>query len=359
MSGPRLLLDEEQTLEKTMKAYTLPTGYLFVDEYTKGPLETLSIGDYGKPYNVKADFLGYSRDLNGVPNTECMPLSEKWVVTVSTQYGCPMKCTFCDVPNVPFRGNVSVDDLRKQLYSAIGLFPGVHYTERLNLHFARMGDPIFNQAVFDFAAWMIDNKREIHRATGLRIETLHPVLTTSLPRKFGSLHRRILEWCHIKNYLYRGQAGLQFSINSTDEDQRTEMFGDQQISLEDLAVIAAEMPEPMSRKYCLNFAYSTDFVIDAKKVRRLFSPDKFMCKITPIHNNNACRENSIATVGGYESFHPYAQPERDLKAAGFDVLVFVPSLDEEDGLVTCGNAILGGSTLKTNPDRIKIAGLAA
>ena len=26
---------------------TLPTGYLLVDDYTKGPLETLSIGDCG------------------------------------------------------------------------------------------------------------------------------------------------------------------------------------------------------------------------------------------------------------------------------------------------------------------------
>jgi len=32
-------------------------------------------------------------------------------------------------------------------------------------------------------------------------------------------------------------------------------------------------------------------------------------------------------------------------------------LDEEDGLVTCGNVVLGGSTLKTDARRIKIAGL--
>lgn len=339
-----------------MIPYTLPTGYLFVDDYTKGKLETLSIGDYGKPYNVKADFLGYSRDLNGVPNTECMPLSEKWVVTVSTQYGCPMKCTFCDVPNVPFRGNVSQEDLRKQLYSAIGLFPGVRYTERLNLHFARMGDPIFNEHVFWFAIDAYKNKRKIAKDTGLNIEVFHPVLTTSLPKKFAHLEERIRWWCTIKNDLYNGQAGLQFSINSTDEDQRNKMFGNQQLDLESFARICEKLPEPISRKYCLNFAYSTDFIIDADKVRRLFDPAKFMCKITPIHNNNACRENEIVTIGGYDSFHPYAKPEADLKAAGFDVLVFVPSLDEEDGLVTCGNAILGGSKLKTNPKRIKIIG---
>ncbi len=340
-----------------MKKYTLPTGYLFVDDYSKGKLETLSIGDYGKPYNVKADFLGYSRELNGVPNTECMPLSEKWVVTVSTQYGCPMRCTFCDVPNVPFRGNVSLEDLYGQLRRAIGLFPGVRYTERLNLHFARMGDPVFNDEVFEFSRWLAESKRQLHKDTGLRVETLHPVLTTSLPKKYKRLGERIYDWAYIKNVDFRGQAGLQFSINSTDEGQRSAMFGDQQLHLEDFAAIVRALPEPISRKYCLNFAYSTDFIIDAAKVARLFDPEKFMCKITPIHNNNACRDNKIQTVGGYDSYRPYAKPETDLKEAGFDVLVFVPSLDEEDGLVTCGNAILGGSKLRIEQERIKIQGI--
>ena len=341
-----------------MKAYPLPTGYLFVDDYSKGKLETLSIGDYGKPINVKADFLGYSRPLNGVPNVHCMPLSEKWVITVSTQYGCPMRCTFCDVPKVEWHGNASFSDLKAQMYSAISLFKETKYTERLNLHYARMGDPIFNDAVFDFSEWCFKNKRVIKSETGLSIEVFHPVLTTSLPRALKTLERRIMRWCDIKNNLFNGQAGMQFSINSTDEDQRRDMFSGMSLSLEEFSLIASRMPEPVSRKYCLNFAFSTDFEIDAAKVRNLFSPDKFMVKITPIHNNNACRENAIETVGGYETFAPYAQAESDLINAGFDVLVFVPSIDEEDGLVTCGNAILGGSTLKTTSSVIKIHGLA-
>lgn len=338
--------------------YPIPTGYLFVGDYSKGKLETLSIGDYGKPWNVKADFLGYDRPLHGVPDTHCMPLSEKWVITVSTQYGCPMRCTFCDVPELPFKGNASEEDLRAQFYNAIRLFPSVKYTERLNLHFARMGDPIFNDSVFRFSRWLIESKRQIHADTGLRIETLHPVLTTSLPRKFKLLADRILEWCYVKNDLYNGQAGLQFSINSTNETQRAEMFAGQSLTLDELSRIADVMPAPVSRKYCLNFAYSTDFEIDSRKVADLFSPDKFMCKITPIHNNNACRENGIATVGGYDSYAPYDKPERDLIAAGFDVLVFVPSMDEERGLVTCGNAILGGSKLTSGETPIKIHGLS-
>ena len=43
------------------RKFTIPTGYLFTGNYSKGQLETLSIGDYGKSKNVKADFLGYTK----------------------------------------------------------------------------------------------------------------------------------------------------------------------------------------------------------------------------------------------------------------------------------------------------------
>ncbi len=49
-----------------MKKYPIPTGYLFTDSYSKGELETLSIGDYGKSVNVKADFLGLTEEISGV-----------------------------------------------------------------------------------------------------------------------------------------------------------------------------------------------------------------------------------------------------------------------------------------------------
>lgn len=328
-----------------MKTFKIPTGYLFYDEYSNGKLETLSIGDYGKSKNIKADFLGFTNEIDGVANGKIKPLSEKWVITLSTQYGCIQNCTFCSVPKIPFKGNATVDDLKKQFYSAISMFPDVKYTDRLNLHYARMGEPIVNQAVFEFSYWLANNKRVIQNEIGLRIETLHPVMTTSLP-KIKSLADNIIEWCNIKNEIYNGQAGLQFSINSTNERQRQDMFNSKSIALNELSDICKTLPDPIGRKYCLNFAYSTSFEIDSVKLLQLFDPDKFMVKITPIHNNNACRKNKIETVGGYTSFTPYREVEKQLKAVGFDVLVFVPSMDEEDNCVTCGNLILGGDTIK-------------
>lgn len=336
-------MSENSKLDNKMNKIKIPTGFLFTDKYSKGELETLSIGDYGKSRNVKADFLGLTKEIHGVPNGPCMPLSEKWVITLSTQYGCTQKCTFCSVPNVKFRGNATFGDLKQQLISALECFPEVEYIERLNIHFARMGEPIFNRDVFDFARWLYNSKRDFKQ----RIETLHPVLTTSLPNYLAQLEGRILQWCEIKNEMYNGQAGLQFSINSTDDDQRDQMFAGRSLCLASLAKIADKMPPPVGRKYCLNFAYASTFKVDGNRLRRLFDPEKFMCKITPIHNNRECRANGIETVGGYESYHPYRAPEDSLKAAGFDVLVFVPSMDEEDGAVTCGNVVLGGSEVRS------------
>ena len=41
----------------------------------------------------------------------------------------------------------------------------------------------------------------------------------------------------------------------------------------------------------------------------------------------------------------------------WDASMCVPSIDEENGLVTCGNAILGGSNLKYHEPEIKIKGI--
>lgn len=342
-----------------MEKYPIPTGYLFVDEYSKGKLETLSIGDYGKHKNVKADFLGYEDEIEGVPNTKCMPLSDKWVVTLSTQYGCAMGCEFCDVPKVGYEGNVSFYDLKNQLLNALELFSDqVSYTNRLNIHYARMGEPSFNEDVWEFSEWMAKNKKELEQISGVSFETIHPVLSTMAPESVDSLENKLFDWCSlVKNGSYNGQAGLQLSINSTDSEQRDDMFNGKQIGLEHLSEIGKSLPYPIGRKYCLNFALASDYKVHAGKLRDLFHPSKFMVKITPIHKNNSCQENDIETLKGYESYHPYKQAEKDLQKAGFDTIVFVPSLDEEDGLVTCGNAILSGSTPKTAEDRIKIQGI--
>lgn len=164
------------------------------------------------------------------------------------------------------------------------------------------------------------------------------------PNKNKRLFEMLQEWTNdVKNDLFRGDAGLQISINSTSDEQRNEMFSGNALSLGEIADIVRDLPVPRGRKYALNFALSDDYEVDAEKLRDLFSPDKCMVKITPLHVTQSCIENHIQTSDGYKSFVPYQKAEEDLIRAGFDVLIFVPSSDEDEGRITCGNAILSGS----------------
>ena len=323
---------------KIVRNLKVPTGNILVGDGEKGELEFLSIGDYGKEKNVKADFLGLGREIDGVPNGDIMPLEEKWVITISTQYGCSMGCKFCDVPSVGPGINVTENDLRDQVVEALKLHPEVQATKRLNIHYARMGEPTFNRDVLKFT---FDLRKAVRPYIGRSL--IHPVISTMLPNK----NRRLMEYLNIwtidiKNELFRGDAGLQFSINSTSNKQRSEMFDSNSLRLEEISDIGKYLIDPVGRKYCLNFALADGYEVDAQKLRELFSPKKFMCKITPIHKTAASDENGIKTHDGYELFTPYKKVESDLKSVGFDVIVFVPSYEEDLGMITCGNAVLSG-----------------
>ena len=99
-----------------MKIVNTHTGKIYVD--TANKLEFLTVGDYGKENNIKADFLGLTKEIGRVSNTE-IDLKDKWVATISTQKGCSMKCKFCDVPKYGFHGNVSIDELSYQVRTII------------------------------------------------------------------------------------------------------------------------------------------------------------------------------------------------------------------------------------------------
>ena len=116
------------------------TGAIFSD--TDHMMEYLYVGDYGKENNIKADFLGLTKEINGVEHHD-VDLDYKLVVTISTQKGCPMNCMFCDCPKVGFHGNLSRDEMAKEIVRAIKA-SGAKHTKRFNLHLARMGEPMFN-----------------------------------------------------------------------------------------------------------------------------------------------------------------------------------------------------------------------
>ena len=318
-----------------MKIIKTHTGKIYVDEDRR--LEFLTVGDYGKENNIKADFLGLHKEINGVANT-AVDLTKKWVATISSQKGCPMKCNFCDCPHYGYHGNATIDDLTYEVETILQ-GENINQTDRFNVHFARMGEPTFNPAVLKFASKEL--KSLVSRY--IKAKTIHPVVSTMLPKSNKNLEDFILKWCNIKNEEYNGEAGLQFSVNSTDDTQRNEQFNGMSLSLDEISALAAKLPMPKGRKYTLNFAVTKDTILDAKHLSKLFDKDKFIVKITPIHETNSAVTNGFDVTTSYTDYDVYRQFEQPLIAEGWDVIVFVPSKEEDSDRITCGNALISNS----------------
>lgn len=297
-------------------------------------LEYLYVGDYGKENNIKADFLGYTKRIDKVEH-KSVDITDKLVVTVSSQKGCPMNCNFCDCPKLGFHGNASTIELVSEITTGIAL-SGIKHGERLNVHYARMGEPTFNPNVIKSAKIIFqiikDNNADIS------FNTYHPVVSTMMPKSNKNLEKFLHDWVDT-GFIYGGEDdfGLQFSINTLDEEERNKMFRNKSLSLQEISNIIKSLPMPKKRKYTLNFAVTSKCNLDVDLMNKYFNKDKCIVKITPIH------ETVEAVNEGYEivkDFDVYEKFEQPLVKDGWDVIVFVPSKEEDADRITCGNSLI-------------------
>lgn len=308
------------------------TGKIVSD--TDLSLEYLYIGDYGKENNIKADFLGYKKRIEKVENIP-VNLKEKLVVTVSSQRGCPMCCNFCDCHKLGFKGNATLSELMMEITTSIAL-SGVKNGERLNVHYARMGEPTFNPNVITsaklIAQMLSDTDSDIH------FNTYHPVVSTMMPKTNKYLKDFLFKWLET-GFKYGGEDGfgLQFSINTLDEEERNEMFRGYSLSLKEIGEIIDILPMPKKRKYTLNFAVTSKSNLDVDLMNKYFDKRKCIVKITPIHETVEAVNEGYEIVNNFDVYEKFEQP---LVKDGWDVIVFIPSKEEDKDRITCGNSLI-------------------
>ena len=308
------------------------TGKIVTD--TDLTLEYLYVGDYGKENNIKASFLGYDKRIDKVEHKP-VDITDKLVVTVSSQKGCPMNCNFWDCPKLGFKGNATLPELITEIMSGVAL-SGIKHGQRLNVHYARMGEPTFNPNVItsaEFIAQILMSEN-----SDVTFDTYHPVVSTMMPKSNKNLKEFLHKWV-TTGFVYGGEDGfgLQFSINTLNENDRNEMFRNRSLSLQEISNIIKELPYPKKRKYTLNFAVTSKSNLDVDLMNKYFDKEKCIVKMTPIH------ETVEAVDEGYEIVHDfdvYEQFEQPLVNDGWDVIVFVPSKEEDEDRITCGNSLI-------------------
>ena len=247
----------------------------------------------------------------------------KWVVIVSTQLGCPVKCLMCDA-GTRFRGNLSSAEIMAQIERVAGnneIDP--NGCDKFKVQFARMGEPALNDEVLK-ALWQLKD----------RYPQVIPCVATIAP---AGRERWFATLLAMRDYFRDFQ--LQFSVNSTDAGQRDLLMPHPKLPWRWMALYGRRFYRPGQRKAVLNFAVSAQWQLDARALAEHFDPRWFAVKLTPLNptENGSQRGLVAGRPDGMAAL--MAGHAGELRALGFDVIVSVGDLAENGIGSNCGQSV--------------------
>jgi 23S rRNA (adenine2503-C2)-methyltransferase len=256
-----------------------------------------------------------------------IPLEKKWVLIISTLYGCPVKCGFCDSGGF-YKGKLSAEEMFAQIdYPIVQRFSDRRLTmDNFKIQFARMGEPAFNHAVID----VLEEFPNRYDAPGFI-----PSISTVAPNNTDEFFERLLD---VKRRLYKDRFQMQFSLHTTNQAQRDKLIPTPKWDFAKIAEYSRRFFAPGDRKITLNFALAEEYELDTKVLLEYFDPGIFFIKLTPINPTYRAIENNLVSK---------VVPENDrnelfdsIKAAGYDGLLSIGELEENDIGSNCGQHVM-------------------
>jgi len=256
-----------------------------------------------------------------------IPRNKKWVLIVSTLFGCPVSCKMCDAGISPYKGPLTSEEIIEEIdYMVNRRFPEKNISiPKFKIQFARMGDPALNKNTLD----VLKKLPSIYNAPGLL-----PSISTIAPSSSSDFLTEIID---IKNNYYsQGRFQLQFSIHTTDKTKKQQLIPIKTLSFSDLASYGKKYYQPGDKKITLNFAICKGYPVEVSVIRSYFNPDLFIIKLTPINPTENAKKfglqsyidphNPSSADGIVESF----------KQEGYDVILSIGEVEENKIGSNCG-----------------------
>ena len=261
-----------------------------------------------------------------------IPRDEKWVLLVSTMFGCPVGCKMCDAGGF-YQGKLSKDEILAQIdFLVYKRYPdGVIPARNFKIQFARMGEPALNPSVLD----VLDELPSRYHAPGLM-----PSISTIAPHGTERFFERLLE---IKQAKYAGgRFQFQFSLHTTDEQVRKAIIPVKTWDFSTMARFGDRFYQPGDRKITLNFALAQGTPLDAQVLLTYFDPQRYLVKITPLNPTHHAVKSGLTSY-----IDPQKAPESEtsaavlaLRQAGYQVIVSIGELEENAIGSNCGQYVL-------------------
>jgi len=262
-----------------------------------------------------------------------IPRDKKWVLIVSTLFGCPVRCRFCDAGEY-YQGKLTKEEILAQIdYMVKKRFPDRKVpVEKFKIQFARMGEPAFNPSVLD----VLEDLPDLYDAPGLL-----PTLSTIAPKGSDRFFNRLLE---IKNFFYKERFQLQFSIHTTNTDSRDWVIPIKKWDFKTIAAYGERFYREGERKITLNFALTENIPVDAGVLCSYFDPTKFLIKMTPLNPTHRAMRNKMSSR---------IRPEEEgceliemMRKAGYEVILSIGQWEENRIGSNCGQFV--SNTLQRN-----------
>ena len=258
-----------------------------------------------------------------------IPRQQKWVLLVSTLYGCPVGCMMCDAGGF-YQGKVSKADIFAQIdFLVRKRYPDGHIpSQQFKIQFARMGEPAFNLDVLDVIAELPQR----YDAPGFM-----PSISTIAPQGTDHFFERLLR---LKRESFsRGRFQFQFSLHTSDEAHRRQLIPVKTWSFARMAEYGRAFYQPGDRKITLNFALAEDVPLEAQALLAHFDPAYFLIKITPLNPTYRAAEHNLSShidpwQGGENS-----EIVRALRQAGYQVIVSIGEAEENLIGSNCGQYV--------------------
>jgi 23S rRNA (adenine2503-C2)-methyltransferase len=255
-----------------------------------------------------------------------LPREKKWVLLVSTMFGCPIGCMMCDAGG-SYHGKASAEMMFAQLdFLVYKRFPDGNVPSRqLKIQFARMGEPGLNPNVLT----VLEQLPERYRAPGLM-----PSISTIAPQGSKAFFERLIE---IKREKYSGgNFQFQFSLHTTDLELRDKIIPVKKWSFQEMAAFGERFFSPGDRKITLNFALAQNLAVDPAILLETFTPEKYLIKITPLNPTYKASANQLASyIDPRQGKDNYPVIEA-LRKAGYEVIISIGEMEENFIGSNCG-----------------------
>ncbi|MFQ6106209.1 MAG: radical SAM protein [Thermoplasmata archaeon] len=258
-----------------------------------------------------------------------IPRERKWVLIISSSFGCPVNCMMCDAGG-HYMGKLTTDEILQQIDHIVRRrFPeGRVPIPKFKVQFARMGEPSLNPNVLD----ALKALSEAYDAPGLM-----PCVSTLAPIGGSAFFEQLID---IKDTHYSGgRFQLQFSVHTTDESKRDELMPVRKWGLREISEYGERYYRNGDRKITLNFAMTQGYPVDPEVIAEHFDTAKFFIKITPLNPTSKVKQTKLESVVDPHNEHSIRQIMDSFLDLGFDTLLSIGELEENSIGSNCGQFV--------------------